>query len=231
MFGTICLTVGSRLVGQFTARLKKLPLPETATTLTFITCLAMLCGAITQWIGIHAILGFLSYKPMSGYGLNRHLNESVRHFWPATQSQIYRTLGRMAARGWVRQELIEQRDRPDRKVYHVTDQGQAELHHWLTTPLRLSPSREPWLIQVFFAHPLHDDQIIAIFGARADQIRERLALYQGLEPLIERRSGQVGSLRAGRMWQFTLEYGLSHLEWELQWIENAIEELPGLPAE
>jgi DNA-binding PadR family transcriptional regulator len=178
----------------------------------------------------HAILGFLSYKPMSGYDLNRHLFESVRHFWPVTQSQIYRTLGRMAAQGWVRQEVIEQQDRPDRKVYHLTDQGQAELRRWLTAPLPLLPSREPWLIQVFFAHQLADDEIVAAFEAHADQLRERLALYQDIEPLVERRAAQAGTQRAGRMWQFTLEYGTSHLEWELQWIENAIQELRSLPS-
>jgi DNA-binding PadR family transcriptional regulator len=177
----------------------------------------------------HAILGFLSYKPMSGYDLDRHLYESVRHFWPATQSQIYRTLSRMAAQGWVRQELVEQRDRPDRKVYHLTDQGQIELRRWLTAPHQLPPGREPWLIQVFFSHQLGDDEIVAMFEAHADQIRERLALYQDIEPLIERRAAQAGSQRAGRTWRFTLEYGTSHLEWELQWIESAIKELRGLP--
>jgi DNA-binding PadR family transcriptional regulator len=168
---------------------------------------------------------------MSGYDLDRHLYESVRHFWPATQSQIYRTLGRMAADGWVRQEVVEQQHRPDRKVYHLTDQGQVELRRWLTAPLQLPARREPWLIQVFFAHQLDDDEIVTLFEAHANQIRERLALYQDIDPLIERRAAQVDSRRAGRTWQFTLEYGTSHLEWELQWMENAIQELRNLPAE
>ena len=42
----------------------------------------------------HAILGFLTYRPMSGYDLKKFFDESVRHFWSAPQSQIYRTLGR-----------------------------------------------------------------------------------------------------------------------------------------
>jgi hypothetical protein len=31
------------------------------------------------------------------------------------------------------------------------------------------------------------------------------------------------------MWQFTLDYGIAHLEWELQWVESALEELQYLP--
>ena len=40
----------------------------------------------------HAILGFLNYKPLSGYDLKKVFDSSVRHFWYADQSQIYRTL-------------------------------------------------------------------------------------------------------------------------------------------
>ena len=41
-------------------------LPHPATVLTFISCLGMLCGAITQWIGIHSILGFFLAGIMAG---------------------------------------------------------------------------------------------------------------------------------------------------------------------
>ncbi|MBD3320989.1 MAG: hypothetical protein GF350_07855 [Chitinivibrionales bacterium] len=66
LFGTICLTLGSRIVGWITRHLKQLDLPHPATVLTFISCLGMLCGAITQWIGIHAILGFFLAGVMAG---------------------------------------------------------------------------------------------------------------------------------------------------------------------
>jgi PadR family transcriptional regulator AphA len=43
----------------------------------------------------HAILGFLSYSPFTGYDLKKFFDQSVRHFWLADQSQIYRTLSRL----------------------------------------------------------------------------------------------------------------------------------------
>ena len=49
----------------------------------------------------HAILGFLSFKPLSGYDLKKAFDNSVRHFWPANQSQIYRTLSQMTDEGLV----------------------------------------------------------------------------------------------------------------------------------
>ncbi|MBD3392120.1 MAG: hypothetical protein GF418_08585 [Chitinivibrionales bacterium] len=66
LFGAVCLTIGSRIVGWITRKLKRLDLPHPATVLTFISCLAMLCGAITQWIGVHAILGFFLAGIMAG---------------------------------------------------------------------------------------------------------------------------------------------------------------------
>ena len=39
-----------------------------------------------------AILGFLSFEPTSGYTLKQRFDGSVRSFWSATQSQIYREL-------------------------------------------------------------------------------------------------------------------------------------------
>ena len=52
----------------------------------------------------HAILGFLNYKPLSGYDLKKIFDTSVRHFWAADQSQIYRTLNRLTERGWAEME-------------------------------------------------------------------------------------------------------------------------------
>jgi DNA-binding PadR family transcriptional regulator len=179
-----------------------------------------------------AILGFLTYQPFSGYDLKKFFDESVHHFWSAPQSQIYRTLRRMTEQGWVRMEVVAQQDRPNRKVYHVTDAGQAELRRWLTTPLDPPRVRHQWLLQVFFSHQLSDEEVIALFEAQAEKLRQKLALFRSeVQTVIERRFAEIGSERSRRLWQFTLDYGISHLEWELGWIENALEELCRLPAQ
>jgi DNA-binding PadR family transcriptional regulator len=180
----------------------------------------------------HAVLGFLTYRPLSGYDLKKFFDESVRHFWSATQSQIYRTLARMAETGWVKMERIKQEDRPDRKVYHITDGGLDELGQWLTTPLDLPAIRHKWLVQVFFAHQLSDEEIIALFEAHAEKLRQKLKLFRnGVQEVVERRFAQVGSERSRRLWQFTLDYGIAHLEWELQWVESALKDLSHLPSD
>ena len=111
----------------------------------------------------YAILGFLSYHPSSGYDLKRIFDTSVRHFWPADQSQIYRTLSRLMKLGWVEMEKIEQEDRPDRKVYDITPAGRQELLRWLAGPPPLSGPRSAPLIQVFFSGQLSDAEVLAKF--------------------------------------------------------------------
>ena len=66
LFGAVSLTLGSRFVGFATKKLYKMELPQPATTLTFISLLAILSGAVTQWIGVHAIIGFFIAGIMAG---------------------------------------------------------------------------------------------------------------------------------------------------------------------
>lgn len=180
----------------------------------------------------HAIMGFLSYRPMSGYDLKKRFDESVRNFWPATQSQIYRTLKTMARDGWVWMEVDAQEDRPDRKVYHLSETGMAELLHWLRTPLPPGGGRSAWLIQVFFAHHLTNEEIVALFERYAATLQGKLAYLRGeVQAHIPKRFAELGSERLARLWQLTLDNGYDHLECELRWAERAIAQLRELPAE
>ena len=89
-----------------------------------------------------AILGFLNYHPYTGYDLKKIFDSSVRHFWSADQSQIYRTLARLMDLSYVEMEKVVQEDRPDRKVYHITDSGRAELSKWLSGPPPMDEPRQ-----------------------------------------------------------------------------------------
>ena len=173
----------------------------------------------------HAILGFLNYAPLSGYDLKKAFDTSVRHFWPADQSQIYRTLSRLAERGWAEVEVVPQENRPSRKVYHVTDAGREELRRWLITPLLPDEPRIPWLVQVFFAGQLSDEEILALFEREAGQLRDQLASYEQIPQESAEYVKAVGSPRETFFWMLTLEYGNTVNQAALEWIESVIERL------
>lgn len=175
----------------------------------------------------HAILGFLQYKPFSGYDLKKVFDTSVRHFWPADQSQIYRTLNRLAEQGMVEQEIIEQSDRPDRKIYHITPAGREELHNWLTAPFPAEEARSAPLVQVFFSGQLSDEEILAKLEQAAEGIRTVLNRYDLVPGIVKEYVEQVNAPRETFFWMLTLECGIKTMQANLDWLESVIERIRG----
>jgi DNA-binding PadR family transcriptional regulator len=133
----------------------------------------------------HALLGFLSIRPLSGYDLKRHFDASVRHFWTADQAAIYRALGDLEAAELVRHERIAQSSRPDRKVFHLTEAGRAALDAWLATPTPSSPRREPLLVQLFFAGRIAPEALRDLLRAELAATEAELAGFRGIVAGIE----------------------------------------------
>ena len=48
--------------------------------------------------------------------------------------QVYTTLDRLQRDGLVRHRLVSQAERPDKKVYELTEPGREELLGWIRTP-------------------------------------------------------------------------------------------------
>lgn len=173
----------------------------------------------------YAILGFLNYRPYSGYDLKKIFDTSVRHFWPADQSQIYRTLSRMSEKGWVEIEVVRQESRPDRKEYSITEAGRAELRQWLVTPLMPDENRSADMIQVFFAAQLSDEEILGIFERAAALMRSGLEHYAHISRNIADYSEYTNSPREFFFWMLTLDVGVNNLRSNLTFIENLIQRI------
>jgi PadR family transcriptional regulator AphA len=173
----------------------------------------------------HAILGFLSIGPLSGYELKKAFDNSVRHFWPAHQSQIYRTLSQLTDEGLVDKEVIERENRLDVKVYHITEPGQAELREWLQTPLPVQDSHEPYLIQLFFGSILNDTEMLENMRHQREFVQARLAAYGEMYTdwlgLYQKRDDKQAVFYA----LLTLEYGIAANADFLRWLDTAIKRI------
>lgn len=82
----------------------------------------------------HGLLGLLNYGSMTGYELDKIFRDSLSFFWQAKTSQIYRELDTMECHGWLTSERIIQNDKPNKRVYTITDSGKEELGNWLSMP-------------------------------------------------------------------------------------------------
>lgn len=171
----------------------------------------------------HAILGFLSYKSLSGYDLKKAFDRSVRHFWPANQSQIYRTLAGLKEEGLVEQEIIEREERLDKKVYHITPAGREELHHWLSAPLPTLDYREPFLIQIYFAGKLSDEELDDLLQNEIQALEERLVAYSSDYKMYQEQIEMHEDPRAFFLSVLTLEYGIMNNIVSLEWLKSVAE--------
>lgn len=179
----------------------------------------------------HAILGFLDYQPMTGYDLKKYFDQSVAHFWSATQSHIYKALEKLEEAGFAESHILPQEGKPNRKEYRITKAGRAELQRWLATPLPPAPVREAWMIQLFFAHPLSDEQVAHLLKTRKETLSQVLdELLKAQSELKGRKSsGSPGTERMTALWQLTLDYGINYYEAELAWLARTLERVRDLP--
>ena len=90
----------------------------------------------------HAILAALLSQSCSGYDLVKRFNKSVQCFWSASHQQIYKALAKLEADALVSFEKIEQENRPNKKLYSVTDKGRQHLQAWIAQARRANEERK-----------------------------------------------------------------------------------------
>lgn len=170
----------------------------------------------------HAILGLLHVRPKTGYDLKKTFDRSLNHFWPAQQSQIYRTLARLAEQGFVSSEVIPQQGRPNRRLYSLTPAGRRELGGWLSADDRPGPWRSRFLVHVYLAGLQTDEEVLGLLNAELDWARSELT---ELEELAALPSGPYGveHPRESFFWYLPLDYGLGSLRSHIAWLERAVE--------
>ncbi len=170
----------------------------------------------------HALLGFLNYGPHTGYELKKVFDISVAHFWNAELSQIYPSLKVLESEGLVEMNVEVQSDRPNRKVYSITDDGRRELIEWLSTPAESDQVREPLLVKLFFGSSLPKRDLLAVLYKRADDLRQTVAKGQNGCEVVTGLARVIGLEREGLFWELTMDAELKHSEAALEWTEQAI---------
>ncbi|MFF1448640.1 PadR family transcriptional regulator [Streptomyces sp. NPDC058274] len=161
----------------------------------------------------HALLGLLSERPASGYDLLKLFETSLATAWPATQSQIYTELTKLAGTGLIKVAAEGPRGR---KEYALTDEGLAELRHWLTETTPQRNTRSDILLRVFFLGVLTPEQAR---GYLTELIELSDEGYQSLRRLEESVDWDDNGLSVyGRI---SLEYGLRFNAMRREWAEWA----------
>jgi PadR family transcriptional regulator AphA len=174
----------------------------------------------------YVLLGFLNYRPMTGYDLKQTINRSTIHFWHAELSQIYVTLKMLEKDGLIESEVQEQSQRPDRRVYTITDAGRRYLHEWLSLPLaELSPRKETLLLKLFFAAQLDKQALLAQLHLQRELYVQHLAMIRGemAQEIVQSAEAYPVLEQDALLWEATRRFGELNTQATLQWLDETLE--------
>jgi DNA-binding PadR family transcriptional regulator len=124
--------------------------------------------------------------------------------------QVYVTLGRLERSGLVVAQRVGQSDRPDRKVYALSDAGQARVQEWLDDTAWQKPAPAEFHLKL----------VAAAAGRLADPVA--LIDRQRAQLLAELREAQRAALAepTGSVAGLLLEGVVLRLQADLRWLEE-----------
>lgn len=177
----------------------------------------------------HGILGFLNYGKMSGYDLAGVFGSSVGFFWHAQNSHIYLELNKLEKNGYVTCQLVTQTDKPNKKLYSITDAGRQELIRWLEedNPDFTKSMKDSFLMKVFFSGNLPPEKSKKMLRSYIADCQNYLDSMEQIPDQIETHSSETSS-HAALYWQFTADFGYRYIKMCMEWAENCTERLSGL---
>ena len=106
------------------------------------------------------LLGLISLHPnASGYDLNQIMNNRTQNFLSVALSHIYPALNRLFKKGFVTYEKVALKNRPDKKMYQITPEGEQVLQSWLREPIESRLDMNPFFLKMSFS-PLMEKGLI-----------------------------------------------------------------------
>ncbi|RSM82709.1 PadR family transcriptional regulator [Amycolatopsis sp. WAC 01375] len=172
----------------------------------------------------NAILATLLDGEFSGYDLAKSFNASVANFWTATPQQLYRELDKMEAQGLVAARVVEQRRRPNKRLFSLTDAGAAELAEFTTRAPKPTAIRDELLVRIQ-AVEAGDDK--AVRRAVADRMATAETKLKRFERLRERLLGEATEVEflatAPRVGPYlTLARGMAFEQENIRWCAQVL---------
>jgi DNA-binding PadR family transcriptional regulator len=142
----------------------------------------------------YLLLGLLAISPSHGYELHQQIERDLRYVWRLSLSQVYNVLARLEKRGMIQGEIMEQDERPDRKRFWLTPEGERHFKIWFQKPVGASVHavRIAFLSKLYFAgqmtgidyKALWDEQIDTIVAGRS-RLESRLTETADAHPILE----------------------------------------------
>ena len=168
------------------------------------------------------LLGLLRNQEMHGYRLNEHLGANAGMAITLKKSTAYNLLNKMEKDGWISHHEEREGNRPPRRVYTITAEGEAAFQRILRKRLALYPTPQlPCLISLSFLDVLPKDEALSLLQERRQQIASLLEEVHGTHTTHTSHTaeGHFGSGHLG------LVYIQRFYVTELEWLDEVIRQL------
>lgn len=173
----------------------------------------------------HAVLAALLEGEASGYQLAKRFDVSVANFWSATPQQLYRELERLEEEGLLLGRVVEQRRRPNKRVFTLTAAGRDELRAFIAQPARPTAIRDDLLVKLQAAADDDREAVREALAERLNHARDKLARYDRLrDALLDGRSEDAYLRDAERVGPYlTLMGGRMYEQQNIRWCTAVLE--------
>jgi PadR family transcriptional regulator AphA len=152
----------------------------------------------------------------SGYDLLKLVDQAIGYVWAPARTQLYTVLPRLAKAGLAEARTVRQRQRPDKQLYRISEEGRQALAVWHET---VEPGAvEGFYLKLFVGGLTSRENLVAHVEQFRDDTEERLAELRAIEPTNTRRGHDYYHY-------FLLRMGIEHREHLLRWADWVLEEL------
>ncbi|MEH0417356.1 PadR family transcriptional regulator [Streptomyces sp. B21-083] len=176
----------------------------------------------------NAVMAALLKGEASGYDLAKAFDATVANFWMSTPQQLYRELERMEAEGFVAARVVEQKRRPNKRLFSLTEAGRKAVHAYTAEPLgKPAVVRDELLVKVQCVDVGDMEAVRTAIVERMQWATAKLAGYERLrQRLLDGRSEEAYFAEAERIGPYlTLLRGMSFERENLQWGDMALRRL------
>ena len=131
------------------------------------------------------LLGLLLSHGMHGYQLNELLQHNPGISISLKKSNAYKLLNDMEVDGWVTHTQEQEGNRPQRRVYSVTKDGEAAFYRLLRENLSSHPSPEfPGVVGLDFLYLLPAEEAATLLETRLTFVEEKFQRLDDIEEEI-----------------------------------------------
>lgn len=175
----------------------------------------------------YGLLALLAQGPCTGY----ELMLQIQPVWQAKHSQIYPLLSKLEHNGFVRFVAVPQKEKPDKKVYSITDRGVDALQQWIPNVTSEPVKRDEMLLKTYCIWLADPSKTERLFEERLERYGKKLVKFNAsLAELKKESEGQDEPLgiRSPSFGKYILlRRAIDHAHMEAEWCRWVLQLLKG----